>query len=162
MAEHGQPIPRPASRVLLCDGLGRVLLFKAQFAGRQFWITPGGGLNEGETYLEAAARELWEETGLTLSETEICCVWTRSHVFEFRDRLIEQRERYFFLRVDQAPEITYDNWEEEERNDLLEHRWWSAVEIEASPEVFAPRELGRLLRELLRDGAPDQPYDVGV
>jgi 8-oxo-dGTP pyrophosphatase MutT (NUDIX family) len=112
--------------------------------------------------VEAAARELWEETGLTLGEAVLCCVWTRSHVFEFRERLIDQQERYFLLRIEHVPAITYDNWEEQERNDLLEHRWWSAVEIEASDEVFAPRELGRLLAELLRDGVPDVPFDVGL
>jgi 8-oxo-dGTP diphosphatase len=162
MTAHGEPIPRPAARVLLCDTEGRILLFRAQFSGRQFWITPGGGLNPGETFMEAAARELWEETGLTLGDMELCCVWTRSHVFEFRERLIEQQERYFLLRVDQAPEITYEHWEEEERNDLLEHRWWNVEEIETSGEVFAPRELGRLLRELLRDGLPVEPFEVGL
>jgi 8-oxo-dGTP pyrophosphatase MutT (NUDIX family) len=162
MNDEREAIPRPAARVLLCDGEGRILMFRARLAGREFWITPGGGLNDGETYVEAAARELWEETGLTLGEAVLCCVWTRSHEFEFRGRLIDQREQYFLLRVSAAPEITYENWEEQERNDLLEHRWWSAEEIEASDEVFAPRELGRLLAELLRDGVPAEPFDAGL
>jgi 8-oxo-dGTP pyrophosphatase MutT (NUDIX family) len=148
--------------VLLCNRENRILLFRAQFAGREFWITPGGGLNEGESYLDAARRELWEETGLRLPAATMRRIWTRSHTFEFRGRLIEQQEQYFLLRIDATPEITYDHWEEDERNDLLEHRWWSAKEIEASTEVFAPRRLGALLRELLRDGAPAQPFDVGL
>jgi hypothetical protein len=64
--------------------------------------------------------------------------------------------------VDEAPEIIYENWEEEERNDLLGHRWWSAEEIEASDEVFAPRALATLLRDLLREGPPPEPFDAGV
>jgi 8-oxo-dGTP pyrophosphatase MutT (NUDIX family) len=157
-----EPIPRPAARVVVCDAVGRVLMFKARFAGRQFWLTPGGGLNPGETHEEAACRELWEETGLRVNGGELTYIWTRTHVFEFKGRLYDQQERYYLLRLDEPPAITYENWEEEERSDLLEHRWWTPDEIEASDEVFAPRRLGALLRELLANGSPLAPFDVGV
>ena len=137
-------------------------MFRARFGGREFWITPGGGLNTGETPEQGAARELWEETGLRCDHADLVCVWMRSHVFEFRGRLIDQQERYYLLPCNAGPEITYANWEEDERNDLLEHQWWTADEIEASDEVFVPRRLGRLLRELLHGGAPDEPFDVGL
>jgi 8-oxo-dGTP pyrophosphatase MutT (NUDIX family) len=157
-----ETVARPAARVLLCDRDGRVLLFRARFDGREFWITPGGGLNTGETYEAAALRELWEETGLVADAASLACVWTRSHVFEFRGRLLDQQERFYLLRVEEQPPITYANWEADERNDLVEHRWWTADEIEASTEVFAPRRLGSLLRTLLQDGPPPQPVDVGL
>lgn len=160
--DSDEPEPRPAARVLLCDPEGRILMFRARLDEREFWITPGGGLNADETHEMAAIRELWEETGIQASPEVLKCVWTRSHVFEFRGRLIDQREQYFLLRCDAAPAIAYDNWEEEERNDLLEHRWWTADAIQASEEVFAPRDLGRLLQELLREGPPAAAFDVGI
>jgi hypothetical protein len=45
---------------------------------------------------------------------------------------------------------------------LGEHRWWSAGEIDASSERFAPRRLAELLIQLLAEGPPPKPVDVGV
>ena len=43
-----------------------------------------------------------------------------------------------------------------------EHRWWSADEIAASADEFAPRRLAEHLRRLLDEGPPPAPVDVGV
>ncbi|GAA5441439.1 NUDIX domain-containing protein [Deinococcus caeni] len=48
--------------VLIQDERGRVLLQRRGDDGR--WGTPGGHLNPGESFLQAAQRELFEETGL--------------------------------------------------------------------------------------------------
>jgi len=46
------------------DDEGRVLLVQHRKEGREYWLLPGGGVEAGETLLEAAHRELLEETGL--------------------------------------------------------------------------------------------------
>jgi hypothetical protein len=52
--------------------------------------------------------------------------------------------------------------EDYERAMLGEHRWWSSEEIAASNERFAPRRLAELLKQLLAEGPPPEPIDVGI
>jgi 8-oxo-dGTP pyrophosphatase MutT (NUDIX family) len=87
----------------------------------EFWLTPGGGLGRGETFEAGALRELWEETGISGVELGPC-VWTRTQVFPWDDKVYKQQERYFVVRVDEV-EVHGDNWTEVEREVLVEHRW---------------------------------------
>ena len=98
---------RPAGRVVLIDGRYRLLLLKtAEWSdpSQHFWLTPGGGLQEGEDFLEAARRELWEEVGLR-GVTFGPCVWDRRHVWPWRVRMIASWERYFLVRVAGTVEV---------------------------------------------------------
>ncbi len=45
---------------------GRILLCRQEKPGKEYWLLPGGGVNSGETLLEALERELQEEVGLSL------------------------------------------------------------------------------------------------
>ena len=54
------------------------------------------------------------------------------------------------------------SWEQLNAEYLFELRWWTPAELDEAEETFAPRRLPALLRELLRDGPPAEPIDVGV
>lgn len=158
------PTPRPAARVIVLDGCGRVLLFRIALPGREhlrLWITPGGGLEPGETHEQAALRELREETGVSDAELGPF-VWNRRHVFWWIDEWIEQLERYYLLR---APGIVVrpPSLEELEKEYLREYRWWTIDELEAADtEAFAPRMLPELLRPLVEGHVPQEPIEVGI
>ena len=140
----------------------QLLLFRAipqAFGGDVFWFTPGGGLLPDETHERAAARELREETGIDAPLGP--CVWTRRHVFRFRDRLLDQRERFYVVRVP-ATEISTDGWEALEREYMEGGRWWALSEIQDSDAEFAPLRLPELLPPILAGDYPAEPFDCGV
>jgi 8-oxo-dGTP pyrophosphatase MutT (NUDIX family) len=55
--------------VLIENDKGQVLLQKRSDTGE--WCVPGGALEPGETYIEAATRELYEEVGIKVSDLKL-------------------------------------------------------------------------------------------
>jgi len=151
---------REAARVLLLDASDRALLIAhLPGDGRRVWTAPGGGLDPGETHEQAAARELREEIGI--DPTLGALIWTRTARFSFRGIWLEQSERWFLVRL---AEIDTPTVEALPLADIATEtaRWWSLDELRTSDEEFAPRELLRHLGDLLREGPPHEPVDVGA
>jgi len=142
-------LDRRAARVLLVNGAGRTLLLHGgdpARPGQRWWFTPGGGLDDGETLAEGAARELYEETGLRVDPAELGDpVWHETTEFSYRAQAYRQEQDFFLLRVAEW-RVDTAGMDEDEQQTITEHRWWSAAEIEASDEQIFPRELAGLLR----------------
>ncbi|WP_229069403.1 NUDIX hydrolase [Actinoplanes sp. DH11] len=142
-------IDRRAGRVLLLDRAGRVLLLHGGDPARpglHWWFTPGGGLEPGETTAEAAARELFEETGLRVRPGDLGTpVWHELTEFEFDGGQYRQDQDFFVFRVAEW-QVDTAGMDATERLTITEHRWWSAAEIEASDEQIFPAGLAGLVR----------------
>jgi 8-oxo-dGTP pyrophosphatase MutT (NUDIX family) len=153
---------RPAARAIVVDEDERVLLVLFDFPRkRPVWATVGGGLEPGETQEQAARRELAEEAGLDGVELGPL-VWTRTHVFELGVDWDGQTEVYFLVRTPPFEPRPRHSWEQLNAEGVTAIRWWTLEELHSTDALFAPRRLPALIRELLRDGPPAAPVDVGV
>jgi 8-oxo-dGTP pyrophosphatase MutT (NUDIX family) len=94
-------VERAAVRAILLTPQNEVLLLRVDLPGveERFWITPGRGLQPGESIEDARKRELREELGL--NEYALGpLVWLRQHTFNWAGKRICQIERYHIVHAD--------------------------------------------------------------
>ena len=145
-------------RVLLVDGDQRLLLFRDSDPGLEpvpvFWITPGGGVDPGESDLAAAVREIAEETGLAIDESDLVGpLATRAVVHGYSDVVTTQDELFWFVRC-AAFEVSTAGHTEVELATMTAHRWWTRAELEATDEDVWPRDGLRIWAHVPADVAP--------
>ena len=105
---------------------GRILLVKRGIEpSRGLWAIPGGTLNLGETLQECAAREILEETGITIKVGN--CVY----VFDFFEHDENGKIKFHFVVVDFAGQ--YLSGEPKGADDAEEARWLKPVELSKLP-----------------------------
>jgi 8-oxo-dGTP pyrophosphatase MutT (NUDIX family) len=158
---------RRSARVLLVDGAGRVLLLSALTDPRNparghVWLTPGGGVNDGEELAGAAARELREEVGVQVPASSLG--EPVAYVSGYADLGWAKgvfRDDFFYHRSDSAAlEVDVSGMEDRERATHVGHRWWSLHELFATTERVLPLKLAPLLAELQAGGVPAAPVEL--
>ena len=143
---------RETARILLVDEQNRIFLLKTHFDPEvglpPRWLTPGGGIDSGETTLEAAVRELREETGLRVNPENLGePVLVSSGRWDWADGLSYHTytDTIYQLKVENFEPDT-SGFTQDELRDILEYRWWTIQELKESDEQLAPHELRQWLR----------------
>ena len=153
---------RETVRVIMIDH-DKTLLFADSDPGvpeAHWWVTPGGGVDAGETEVQAAVREVAEETGYTLAEGDLRGPIARRHVVHgYSDQVIEQDESFYVVFLDQFAVDTAQHTADEQFT-ILSHRWWSHDDLRHTDEWIWPHELVELWSLA---GEPDRwPVRLGV
>ncbi|HEX7821794.1 MAG TPA: NUDIX domain-containing protein [Sphingobium sp.] len=131
---------RPAARLLVIDPQDRLLMFRFTPADRSaFWCTPGGAVDPGESYEQAAVRELFEETGMTCpigpQVAALEMVFTTLEGVE-----VDGEERYFVARPEDCA-VRIDGHTALEQRVMQSHRWFTPEELAALEERYYPATL---------------------
>jgi ADP-ribose pyrophosphatase YjhB (NUDIX family) len=162
------PRLRHTARALLLDANDRLLLARhdltSRHYGRVLWAPPGGGLNTGETPIDAVLRELVEEVGYEATADEVRHVWHQEIVSPSYSKDWDGAIHDYFL-VRCQPFRAEGTWTPEQLlggEGITEFRWWTLADMNemVAPEVFGPRQLPALLRDLLSDGADAYPIRI--
>ncbi|GIF07788.1 NUDIX hydrolase [Actinoplanes siamensis] len=142
-----EPVHRPAVRILCFDAAGRVLLlnWRDPHDGHRLWEPPGGGIDPGETPLEAARRELTEETGLDPDAiapgfllVERDTVWKGRHFVG--------AEQFFAAWYPVAePVVARDGLLPYEKAELLGHSWVRPGDLSRLPDPLEPPALAAVI-----------------
>lgn len=143
---------RQSARAILLNSENRIFLFKFEFGflsdKKILWVTPGGGIEKGETFEEGLKRELYEELGIK-DEIDPKWVFKRNKIFEKKDGIkFLSEEKYYLVRIEKS-DFNFDGWEESEKKYTRDHKWWSIEDIRMSEEEFFCDNLGDILEELI-------------
>ncbi len=149
-SEVDRPVShRHTARVVLSDPDGRVLLFENSdpFApgAPTFWVTPGGGVDSGESLVAAVIREVREETGFAITDSDLRGpVAERTVVHGYSDQIVVQAET-FYVATAPGADVSADGWTEDEFQTVIGHRWWTVDELRATEKAVWPGGLGDLV-----------------
>lgn len=153
---------RLSSKGFLVDRRGRLLLLDSTDPAdpaTTWWELPGGGLDPGESEVQALVREVREETGLSVAAADVGpLVWTQSSTFTWLGRRHETTCHGRVVRV-RDPTAGPTALTGPERGTILGQRWWTPVELTAHPGRFFPRDVAGLLPRVLAGERVDQPFD---
>ena len=154
---------RQSARVIVINPRREVLLLKyeddepmdpARPHLLAYWIPPGGGVKHGESFEDAAARELEEETGIQLSSVGPW-VWTRELQLTHRGELKRFHERYFVAWEAAPRELRHRT-----REKIRYARWWSPQAMRDSGDAFLPEGFAKLLEPLVAGQLPSVPRTI--
>ncbi len=140
MSENNNSVPTKHRVVLIIVDNNKILLLYRFKNGEEYYVFPGGGVEDGEEILDAATREAKEETSLDVTVQEL--LWE----YENNGRI-----EHFFLVNKFSGELRIGGPEEERQSpdNVYRLEWVSfekARDLKLLPETMKNRVLEHFLK----------------
>jgi len=154
---------RKSSRAIVLNKENHIFLFQYKFdylaENNTIWITPGGSLEEGESFEDALKREVYEELGVQLTK-ESPEIYYRNPIYTLKSGEKVQSVEKFFLVVLEEDSFSFNHWTESEKKRMIMGKWWSVEEIEKSEDEFFSKDIVRILKELSGRKLAEEPQKI--
>ncbi|PKP95201.1 MAG: DNA mismatch repair protein MutT [Alphaproteobacteria bacterium HGW-Alphaproteobacteria-14] len=136
---------RRAARLIVIDPQTRALMFRYDLPGRPpFWVTAGGECEAGESFDDAARRELFEETGI-IADPGPEIAQMKPQFITVQGEPVQADERFYLVRVAEA-RIDTSRHTATEQALMTQHRWFTLAELADWPEPVFPADLADMIR----------------
>jgi len=154
---------RNSSRAVMLNTKNEIFLIRYFFDyfkdKNTVWLTPGGGLEDGETYEEALKREVFEETGVRL-DGKYRYLFFRDRIYTLSDgEKVLGHEQYYLVRIGKEA-FSFENWTKSEQKRMSDPKWWSKREISESGDEFFSDDIIDIMDKITEDRLPDYPVEI--
>lgn len=162
---------RTSVRIILLNHSNEILLLKADdpttttLSGHYngpFWFCLGGKIEEGESAEQAALREIQEESGLERNAIKLGAIVWWGEFDLILSGILTRQKQVFMLAHTNDCNVSLNNLTNEEKNVIVDIKWFSLNDVKNSKEIIYPLDLAQYLEPILRGKIPKQPLEIDL